>query len=707
MKIFGTLILMLLITVIGHLPVLGADVNGTVVDALTGEPLSNTNIIVEGTERGAATDAQGNFIIQNLPAGQYTLKARFIGYESESRKISLKENESLQLNFKLRESFFQTQQIVVTATRQEKLMEDVPVVTEFISKAEIDERGAENMAQALEDRPGIIIQENASGGKSLNLNGIDGRRILILVDGLPIAGKLNNQVDLTLLDVDKIDHIEIVKGPGSALYGSEAMGGVVNIITSNIFEGFNIKARGKYGSHDLYSGNVNLSGKNYGIGYLLNIDHSQGGVDKNEAAIDITDLWSNSVNGKINFNSPVVGHISAGAEYKRDGQDYQGAGMRGSVYDYEAKVDRVNSFLGMNRTSDNSDIKIQGYVSDYFRTLSRTTVNSNAPAQIDTTGETIIGLKSDFLIKLSPKVQFDIGYDYANDTYESGRIKDKNVERDQHGVFGQAEIKPVPSFTFILGGRYDKITSLDGYFSPRVSSMYNINPDLKLRVSWGRGFRAPSFTDMYIEYGNPFMGMVVGNPDLKPETSTGANAGIEYFWNSKMLVNVTFFTNKFKDLIIDYDVAPKLLSYRNIEEATFQGVELQNRYYILDNLTATLAYNYTSIDQSDKEYTVSRISPHTASLRIVYKLFRNRLSITARDQFYGRRDVKVYDMQIGQYLDQLQKKDAYNLIDLSFSYKLNRILAIRCGMTNLTDYRDEIYGPWVGRRFFVTLDTDF
>jgi len=149
------------------------------------------------------------------------------------------------------------------------------------------------------------------------------------------------------------------------------------------------------------------------------------------------------------------------------------------------------------------------------------------------------------------------------------------------------------------------------------------------------------------------------------------------------------------------------LSYRNIEEATFQGVELQNRYYILDNLTATLAYNYTSIDQSDKEYTVSRISPHTASLRIVYKLFRNRLSITARDQFYGRRDVKVYDMQIGQYLDQLQKKDAYNLIDLSFSYKLNRILAIRCGMTNLTDYRDEIYGPWVGRRFFVTLDTDF
>ena len=707
MKKTGTLVFLLFLTFVVCFPVWSANINGTVVDALTGIPLPNTNIIIEGTEKGAAADADGHFVIENLPAGEYTLKARFIGYEIESKTVLLKEDDMVQLQFKLRESFFQTQQVVVTATRQEKLMQDVPVVTEFISKAEIDERGAENMAQALEDRPGIIIQENASGGKSLNLNGIDGRRILILVDGLPIAGKLNNQVDLTLLDTDKVDHIEIVKGPGSALYGSEAMGGVVNIITGHIPESFNIRAKAKYGSFDLYSGNVKLSGQNFGLGYLLNIDHSQGGVDKNEAAIDITDLWSNSINGKVSYTAPVVGEITAGAEFKRDGQDYQGAGMGGAVYDYEAEVDRTNGFLGMNRSGEKVGVKIQGYVSDYFRTLSRTTVNSGDPASIDTTGETILGLKSDFIVNLSSKVQLDIGYDYANDTYESGRLQDKNAERDQHGLFGQAEIKPVSNFTFILGGRYDKISNLDGYLSPRVSGMYSITPDLKIRASWGGGFRAPSFTDMYIEYGNPFMGMVVGNPDLKPETSTGGNAGIEYFWNSKMLVNVTYFNNRFKDLIVDYDVAPKLLSYRNIEEATFQGVELQNRYYILDNLTTTLAYNYTSIDQSDKEFTVSRISPHTASLRVVYKLFRNRLSITARDQFYGRRDVKVYDPAIGRYLDQLQKKDAYNLLDLSVSYKLNRILAVRCGVTNLTDYRDEIYGPWVGRRVFVTLDTDF
>ncbi|MBN2411656.1 TonB-dependent receptor [candidate division KSB1 bacterium] len=707
MKNPGHLIFLFLITVIVYFPAWSADISGTVIDALTGIPLPNTNIIIQGTDRGAATDTEGHFVIRNLPAGEYTLKARFIGYEIESRTIRLKEDETVQLNFKLREGFFQTQQVVVTATRQEKLMQDVPVVTEFISKAEIDERGAENMAQALEDRPGIIIQENASGGKSLNLNGIDGRRILILVDGLPIAGRLNNQVDLTLLDTDRIDHIEIVKGPGSALYGSEAMGGVVNIITGRIPGYFNVKAKAKYGTHDLYSGNVKLSGQNYGLGYLLNIDHSQGGVDKNEAAIDITDLWSNSVNGKISFKAPIAGDITAGAEFKRDGQDYQGTGMGGSVYDYEAQVERVNSFLGMNRTGEKVKVKIQGYVSDYFRTLSRTTVNSNTPATIDTTGETILGLKSDFILNLASKVKLDIGYDYANDSYESGRLQDKSAERNQHGVFAQAEINPVTNLTLNLGGRYDKITELDGYVSPRISGMYNLSQDFKVRASWGGGFRAPSFTDMYIEYGNPFMGMVVGNPELKPETSTGANAGIEYFWNSKMLVNVTYFDNRFKDLIVDYDVAPKLLSYRNIEKATFRGAELQSRYYILDNLTATLAYNYTSIDQSDKEYTVSRISPHTASLRVVYKLFRNRLSITARDQFYGRRDVKVYDPAIGQYLDQLQKKDAYNLLDLSFSYKLNRILAVRCGMTNLMDYRDEIYGPWIGRRLFVTLDTDF
>ena len=170
-------------------------------------------------------------------------------------------------------------------------------------------------------------------------------------------------------------------------------------------------------------------------------------------------------------------------------------------------------------------------------------------------------------------------------------------------------------------------------------------------------------------------------------------------------MNVTYFQNQFEDMIVDYQPAPLTYSYLNVESATFQGVELQTRFYILHNLTTTLSYNYTDINQKDEDVAFSKISPHTAYAKINFSLLKNRLKFSLRNQFYSSRDILVVSGHTGDFTK--EKKDAYNLLDLTLSFNISKLLTLRVGATNLTDYVDEDYGPYIGRSYFLGINTSF
>lgn len=676
-------------------------IEGEVVDAVSGKSLSMANIIIQKTTLGAASDEKGQFLIDHLPAGTYVLQARLLGYEPTMQKFTITSGQDLYLKIDMKESFFQGDQVVVTATRTRKLMENVPVVTELITQNEIAESGAENLAQVLEDRPGITIEEGVAGGKTLRMSGIDGKYILVLIDGTPIAGKFNNRMELNLIDADKIDHIEIVKGPSSALYGSDAMGGVINIITKSYEEQFKMSAQGKAGSYQLFSGNLNLGGEKGNFGYMLNADHSRGGIDKNEISINVTDAQSTAIEGLIRAGESQNGNVQLGVGYKEDIQDGEDP-----VFYNRTKIRHWDGHLDWQRPLDSKmSLKTKAYLSNYLRTYSQTVRHSGYLAGVDSTWENIIGLKSDFSRVFSQRMRVDFGLDYSFDHYQSARVETDKTSRSQYGFFAQAETYPTHFFTLIFGGRYDKISAIDPYFSPRISGMVEVTPSLKLRVSWGGGFRAPSFTDMYIDYNNVAVGYrVKGNPDLKPESSRGHSVGLEYFLNYSVLINATLYQNKFRDMILDYSVRPNELSYRNIESATFTGVEVQSRFYVLRNLTTTLSYNYAHARQSEQVDQVSNISPHTVALRVNCGLLKNRLNFSLRDQFFGNKRVREYDRRLGEYLTEFKIKKPYHLMDASAVVKLHPLLSLRVGATNLSDYVDELYGPWIGRRFFLSLE---
>lgn len=684
-----------------------SQIRGKITDAQTRQALPNTNVFLVGTNFGAASDQQGEFVIANVPAGDYQIKVMFMGYEPILNDIRVKSGESLSLQFEMREDFFQTQQIVVTATRAPRLMEDVPVVTELITREEIEEKGAEDLSEILEDRPGIAIESGTTGGKFLYMNGVDSRRILLLVDNVPLSGKLNNRIQLNTIDSDQIDHIEIVKGPGSALYGNDAMGGVINIITKGYSDNLKIQANGRAGSYDLYSGNFSVSGKSNRIGYTLNFDHTSEGGEVASSEIEIKEIATNSANAKIEYSDDTMGSLELRSEYKQDKQVSESVFM-GSLSDNESKVNNLTTSLVWNKQfSDSYSLNLTGFVADNFRTYESQTQGSPMPASVDTTMDQIFGLKSDFMFRPVNTIKVDVGFDLSSNDYENERLSETQT-RNQTGLFTQLETNFIKNITFIVGGRYDKITEIDGHFSPRVSAMYRLNSGLKFRGSWGGGFRAPSFIELYSDFPIPIPGMplrIVGNPDLKPEKSYGGNFGVEYFWNSFLLFNATVFQNEFKDMIVDYEPARFTYSYLNVESAKFRGLELQTQMYLRNNLTSTLSYNFTDIAQKDEDVAFSKISPHTASLRVVYSMFKNKVKLSFRDQFFSDRDILVVSGMTGTVSK--EKKDAYHVIDMTLSYKLANALSLRLGATNLNDYTDEEYGPYTGRRFFFGVSSTF
>ncbi|NOZ57108.1 MAG: TonB-dependent receptor, partial [Calditrichaeota bacterium] len=673
-----------------------------------GAPLVSVNVVVSGTLRGAATGPRGEFIITNLPARRVTLVAKMIGYEPVTQEVVVRPGETVTVRFELQPSFFEAQQVVVTATRTEKLLKDVPVVTEVVPHTEIEEKGAVDLAEALEDRPGIVIEANSSGGKILRMNGIDNKRILVLVDGVPVTGRVQDRVELNLIDADDVDHVEIVKGPGSALYGSEAMGGVINVVTRGISDHLQLSASTRVGSNGLFNGNAAFSNRTKGIGYMLLVNHTREGEGKTSSEIDIEDFRTTLARGKVQ-RAWTTGQVELSGSIKNSNQQSTLETYRGAK-DTETDVRNWGSALRIRqKLARNVNLKANLYASGNFRTYKSVPQGMPMMASIDTTTEDLLGLRSNMEWRAHDAVNLVLGYDFADQSYESDRIG-REISRKQHGLFGQAELKPISKATLVLGARYDKVTGLTGQWSPRISAMLEPTADLKLRATWGAGFRAPSFVEMYSHFVIPIPGhpiLLEGNPDLKPETSTGYNVGVEYFWNTRILVNATFYRNDFKDLIADtWRQYGSVLSYRNVDRATFTTFELQTKLFLLDNLTASLSYNTTTVTENDEKAASLGIPPHTATLRVHWRLLKNRLRLSLREQFFSKTEIsQIVQLPSGGYATETATRAAYGLLDATATYQLSRVLAVRAGVINATDVTDRTFGPWYGRRFFVGLKT--
>ena len=211
-----------------------ATIQGTVVNAETGEPLPLVNIVIEGTSRGSGADDNGRFSIIDIPPGNYRLIASALGYETVAREVEVAPTETVRVDFRLRESPLELKGVVITGTRTPRFIKDVPVRTEVITKKALELKSAHNVYEALDGTPGIRVEQQCQSCNFsvLRMQGLGADHTQVLLDGQPIYSGLASVYGLQQLSTAEIDRIEVVKGAGSALYGSNAIAGAINIISA-------------------------------------------------------------------------------------------------------------------------------------------------------------------------------------------------------------------------------------------------------------------------------------------------------------------------------------------------------------------------------------------------------------------------------------------------------------------------------------------
>lgn len=252
-------------------------VSGTVFDE-NKEPLMGATVSVkEKTTIGTTTDAQGKYTLTLPENKEHTLQVSYMGYVSQTRKIVV--GKTGKMDFILKEDALSLETVVMTGTRTPKLLKDVPIVTRVITADEIKKVDATHIGDLLQaELPGIEFSYSMDQQVSLNMQGFGGNAILFLVDGERLAGETLDNVDYNRLNMDNVERIEIVKGAASSLYGSNAVGGMVNIISKTSTEPWAVNINGRYGAYNdqRYGGTIGFNAGKFNS--VTNIQHTQVGA---------------------------------------------------------------------------------------------------------------------------------------------------------------------------------------------------------------------------------------------------------------------------------------------------------------------------------------------------------------------------------------------------------------------------------------------
>jgi len=631
-----------------------------------------------------------------------------IGYKTQKKTFDKKDIE--EIKFILSREFIKMNELVVTGTRTKKIHDNVPIATEVISQDDINNSGARNIADLLSQRAGVSLQTSVEGGSVLNILGMDSRYILILMDGQPITGRFNNRVALDQILINRVKKVEIVKGPNSSLYGSEAMAGVINIITKDInnLELLDISARYNNTENKFKNTGTNNGSQNISINGFkplnkfkikFNADIDLINNDKSIQLIEIDKVkkqtlggaidWELNKNQRLSFNVQIYNQFETG---------------KSKLMNTDTKILR-NNFSLSYQSFTNAKWNIEQTLNS--NNYSRNYVQIRPWGDLekdDTTNEDY--LEYEILVnKKFGSNELTAGIETYNAIYKSDRVLSGKQELSNHSLFGQYDINFFNQLSTIIGLRFDDYSEYNSVLSPRVGLMYRFKENWKFRTSWGQGFRAPSFMERFIDWNHvQFNYSVVGNSNLEPEKSEGITIGIEYVNPSRYQMSLMFYQTKFNNLIEDFTIQPGLLSYQNIEKATFSGVELMYQLKISEQIDSRWGINWVNNIDGDNK-TIPNTIPLSITGAANYKYPKKSINFSINTKWVGSYRPQEYDPIKGLYVFAQKKLNAYSLIMLKSTLKINDYFNISMGIDNANNYTNKRFGPFVGRSAYIEIST--
>ena len=522
---------------------------GHIVDASTDEHINYATVVIEGTTIGCAADATGHYNINNIPVGDHVIVVSAIGYESMRLTFAAVAGNSTELNFALSESVTMVDEVVVSATRNETNRRETSTIVNVASARLFEGTASATLSEAMSFQSGLRIENTCGncGAPQLRINGLEGQYSQILLDSRPIFSSLAGVYGLDLMPVAMVERVEVIRGGGSALFGSSAIGGVVNVITKdpvrNTLSLSNTTNIMENGTPDI---NTSLGGAfvsdDYKMGvYIFGQVKNRGGYDRNDDGFtDVTKLRSETAGFRAYYKTSAHSRLTAEYhhihEYRRGGDKLDEAPHMAMICEQlDHRIDggglTFDLFPSMNHHAS-IYASAQGISRDsYFGT------DMNPEAYGNTNDLTLVGgAQYTMRYKAGMPAELTVGLEYNYNSLQDYYIATERLLDQQtttFGMFAQNEWRS-EKFSALIGFRLDKHNLIRRpVFSPRLNVRYNPIEDLGLRASYSSGYRAPQAynEDLHIDALNHAVSIIRIADDLRPEFSHSFSLSADYYHN--------------------------------------------------------------------------------------------------------------------------------------------------------------------------------
>jgi len=599
----GIFIIFLILAAVSNLSAQNYIIEGRVTDK-SNNPLSGANIIIFNTNTGTASNEEGLFSIPLEQPGTYEVEISMIGFKKEKVKITIPTER--RLNIVLEETIIQSDQVVVTAGKHEQRLEDLPVSAAIMSSEFITEKNFLSLDNALRYAPGVSVNlDQVSIRGSSGYSRGAGTRVLVAYNGIPLYTGDTGEIIWEIVPVNAIERVEIIKGASSSLYGSTAIGGVINVITKEMTGDPQTYVKTYYGVYDKpayeewdWSGQyrsfngLTLSHSNR-IGKLR---FSLSGTRLENNGYRMNDFYKRfigNINTAYNFSSTSSINLFLNSLNMDRGNFVYWKDSRHALQPPDAdigqKVRSARIFSGLIYNNALSSSFLLQFKSSYYNTYWRDETSSENSSTVNLFREelqaTVSSMDNMLLIAGIEGTYGKVSSDLFGDPESFGV-----------GPYVQADYRLFSPLLISAGLRFDysKLDTLEGTgsVSPKLGLNYHLSDDLIIRSSAGKAFRAPTLAEAFTRTGVSGI-TIVPNPDIKPESNYSYELGMTYNYKELFITDLALFHNEYYDMI-DPAVIPETgqVSFRNVTHARIQGTEISVTYNAFAPFNIRLNYLY-------------------------------------------------------------------------------------------------------------------
>ena len=684
---------------------------------------------------------------------------------------------------------FSLDTMVVTATRTEMSVKEAPSAVQVVDNKKLEQTQAKTLHDALKGALGVNVFNDFQGRSNVSIRGSESRHVLILVDGKRLGGEAAynsaNAWDVDRIRMEDVERVEIIRGSAGALYGSDAMGGVINVVTKtpnkttaviNYEHGWYENGKGAG-----YKSNLYLQGAEKNYTYKINAglnnsrpydtlnpsDKAPAGSygdynfygEERPLSVNVGYTFDNGNKLDVDFSRLKEKTQQAGAPTRtfmvKPGKPittttpYQDKIK--TIYNDNTRTDYAITYKG---SDDKQDWMFRAYKSvfdKHYKNRDNTRMTSprgvgawtlQAP-KIDTIKRTLSVIEGKDTFNLGDKNKLTAGFEYRKDESEGTRLKKASTPLSgptAHDAFDKAainymaayvqdEFRPDDKWLIIPSVRFDHSDQFSNKLTSNLAATYNAADDVRVKAVVGQGYKTPTVNDLYIFWemygqnpGGPGQ-FYVGNPDLKPEKSLSYELSVEKDWGDRSTVHLGVFRSEVKDLISTYwnghltqeypDIYPgvagdKIMEYKNIPEATLQGVELYGSHRVGKDIYLNAGYTFLDAKNKTEGTRLQDRSKHQVTFGVSYQpenIYAWDLSfdlVSNFDYYFNNGDKST----MGNFVYETKN---FTIANIMTSRHLNKDTKIYLGIDNISNHQN--FGPYsdgsLGRMYRVGMEYKF